>query len=41
MHSTVVEFTQDEGCVGLPEPVAMALLWAVQNLDRSSKIPMT
>lgn len=25
-HGTVVEFTQDEGCVGLPEPIANALL---------------
>ncbi len=25
-HGTVVEFTQDEGCVGLPEPIAKALL---------------
>lgn len=25
-HATVVEFTQDEGCVGIPEPIAAALL---------------
>ena len=25
-HSTVVEFTQEEDCVGLPEPIARALL---------------
>eukprot|EP00956_Cyclotella_meneghiniana_P015878 scaffold24646_cov20-Cyclotella_meneghiniana.AAC.2 len=25
-HGTVVEFTQEEGCVGLPEPIARALL---------------
>jgi hypothetical protein len=25
-HGTVVEFTQEEGCVGLPEPIAAALL---------------
>lgn len=25
-HGTVVEFTQEDGCVGLPEPIAMALL---------------
>ena len=25
-HGTVVEFTQEDGCVGLPEPIARALL---------------
>mmetsp|Transcript_4987 Transcript_4987/g.10250 ORF Transcript_4987/g.10250 Transcript_4987/m.10250 type:complete len:675 (-) Transcript_4987:97-2121(-) len=25
-HATVVEFTQEEGCVGLPEPIAKSLL---------------
>jgi len=40
MHGMVVEFMQDEGCVGLLEPVIMALLQAVQNLDGSLKIPI-
>jgi hypothetical protein len=26
-HGTVVEFTQEDGCVGLPEPIARALLF--------------
>jgi len=40
MHGMAVEFMQDEGCVGLLEPVIMALLQAVQNLDGSLKIPI-
>jgi Ubiquitin fusion degradation protein UFD1 len=30
-HGTVIEFTQDEGCIGIPEPIAHALL----NYDRN------
>jgi Ubiquitin fusion degradation protein UFD1 len=31
-HGTVVEFTQDENCVGLPQPIAAALLAKNSNI---------
>ncbi|KAL7436111.1 hypothetical protein ACHAXM_005023 [Skeletonema potamos] len=44
-HGTVVEFTQEDGCVGLPEPIARSLLQ--QNLhslgksnERQNRIPI-
>lgn len=38
-HGTVVEFTQEDGCVGLPEPIARALLQQnSHSLGRSSNI---
>ncbi|KAL3798155.1 hypothetical protein HJC23_005716 [Cyclotella cryptica] len=43
-HGTVVEFTQEDGCVGLPEPIAQALLnpntySMVGNGRHKNKIP--
>eukprot|EP00574_Skeletonema_japonicum_P001144 CAMPEP_0201740460 /NCGR_PEP_ID=MMETSP0593-20130828/46312_1 /ASSEMBLY_ACC=CAM_ASM_000672 /TAXON_ID=267983 /ORGANISM="Skeletonema japonicum, Strain CCMP2506" /LENGTH=643 /DNA_ID=CAMNT_0048234771 /DNA_START=29 /DNA_END=1960 /DNA_ORIENTATION=+ len=32
-HGTVVEFTQEDGCVGLPEPIARVLLLQLQQRD--------
>ena len=37
-HGTVVEFTQEDGCVGLPEPIARALLQQnSHSMGRSSE----
>eukprot|EP00538_Stauroneis_constricta_P000590 CAMPEP_0119550042 /NCGR_PEP_ID=MMETSP1352-20130426/3647_1 /TAXON_ID=265584 /ORGANISM="Stauroneis constricta, Strain CCMP1120" /LENGTH=557 /DNA_ID=CAMNT_0007595787 /DNA_START=55 /DNA_END=1728 /DNA_ORIENTATION=- len=42
-HCTVVEFTQDEGHVGIPQPIAKALLDPLRRRaeDRSKEIPAT
>ena len=42
-HCTVVEFTQDEGCVGIPQPIAQALLDSKNRLPafQASEIPTT
>jgi hypothetical protein len=44
-HGTVVEFTQDDGCVGLPEPISRALLQQNsyslgRNSGRNNRIPI-
>jgi len=40
-HGTVVEFTQEEGYVGLPEPIASSLIRQGNQQRSSSKIPTT
>ena len=37
-HATVVEFTQEEGQVGLPEPIARALLRQASNLETTRTV---
>lgn len=37
-HATVVEFTQEEGQVGLPEPIARALLRQAPNLETTRTV---
>jgi hypothetical protein len=37
-HCTVVEFTQDEGHIGIPQPIAKALLES--NISNDNKIPV-
>jgi hypothetical protein len=40
-HGTVVEFTQDEGHIGLPGPIAAALLRPSSDTNTTTTIPVT